>query len=111
MGTRCLTVMENNQGEEIVVMYRQMDGYPDGHGAELEKFLDGMVITNGISSLKGKTANGMDCLAAQIIAHFKVDVGNFYLYPAGTRGWGEEYIYHVRLNRVKMIPTVETIGV
>ena len=37
----------------------------------------------------------MECLAAQAIAHFKTKPGGFYLYPAGTRNAGEDYVYIV----------------
>ena len=39
----------------------------------------------------------MSCLVAQTVAHFKTrsPVGGFYLYPAGTRNAGEEFIYEV----------------
>ena len=102
MGTRCLTVLYDTkypdaEAEEIAVLYRQMDGYPDGHGAELTEFLENMVVVNGINMAETRRiANGGSCLAAQIVAHFKTDAGRFYLYPAGTRGAGEEYIYYVR---------------
>jgi hypothetical protein len=77
-------------------MYRQMDGYPDGHGQELVDFLTGVKLVNGIPcGSKEVMANGMGCLAAQIVAHFKTDVGNFYLYPPKTRDCGEEWIYTV----------------
>ena len=104
MGTRSLTVMQTSweDHKEIAVLYRQFDGYPSGHGAELKEFLSGFKITNGLSlaGSPAKTANGGDCLAAQLVAHFKGNVpGHFYLYPAGTRDVGEEYIYTV-------IPTV-----
>ena len=80
-------------------MYRQYDGYPGGHGVELANLLDGMKIVNGISASEKATklANGMDCLAAQVIASFKNGVGNIYLYPAKTRDCGEEYIYLITL--------------
>jgi hypothetical protein len=82
--------------EEIVVMYRQMDGYPTGHGADLKEFLSGFSIVNGYSlDPPVRQANGMGCLAAQTIAHFKTGIGNFYLHPAGTRDCGEEYIYTI----------------
>jgi hypothetical protein len=103
MGTRSLTVLydvprnDEKEGEEIAVLYRQFDGYPDGHGAELNEFLKDMVIVNGISmSENRRIANGGSCLAAQIVAHFKTKAGGFYLHPAGTRGAYEEYIYYVR---------------
>src|SRR3990172_12918368 len=94
MGTRSLTVFEDDDKTEIVVMYRQMDGYPEGHGKDLAEFLSNMVITNGILlGDKRKTANGMGCLAAQVIAHFKKETGGFYLLPAGARNSGEEWVY------------------
>jgi len=98
MGTRSLTIFNDEwKNEEIVVLYRQYDGYPEGHGTDLLTFIDSMKIVNGISliSLNGdeRIANGMGCLAAQAIAHFKEETGKFYLYSAGTRDIGEEFIY------------------
>lgn len=93
MGTRSLTVFKQEDGQEIAVLYRQHDGYYEGHGKELVKFLKDKKITNGIS---GKdTFNGMNCLTASVIAYFKDSVGGFYLYPAGRRDINEEYIYTV----------------
>lgn len=75
MGTRCLTVFMDAE-EEICNMYRQMDGYPDGHGQELADFLSGFKVCNGINMADErvvlKLANGMGCLAAQTVAFFKV---------------------------------------
>ena len=95
MGTRSLTIFNDEwKNEEIVVFYRQYDGYPEGHGTELLTFIDNMKIVNGISLYKNeKIANGMGCLAAQVISHFKEETGKFYLYSAGTRDIGEEFIY------------------
>lgn len=97
MGTRSLTVMQDEHGDEIAVLYRQFDGYPSGHGAELAEFLSGFSVVNGFGmNPPEKQANGGSCLAAQIVAHFKEGVGQFYLYAAGTRNTGEEYIYVVK---------------
>jgi len=119
MGTRCLTIFKD-EGTEYAVMYRQFDGYPDGHGKELAEFLKGLVLVNGYGSsdepfLKrgGRIANGMSCLAAQAIARFKGkehagsetygQCGGIYLYPAGTRDCGEDYVYTVYAgSRVEM---------
>lgn len=95
MGTRSLTVPMTEDGNEIVVMYRQMDGYPSGIGQELADFLSPITLVNGIGGETRPIANGMDCLAAQIVAHFKEGPGSIYLYPAGTNDVGEEYIYTV----------------
>jgi|TARA_R100000656_G_scaffold98828_2_gene71727 hypothetical protein len=97
MGTRSLTTfIDDHNDNEIVVMYRQMDGYPETHGKELVEFLDDMHIVNGIRiNDERKIANGISCLAAQTVAHFKDGVGHIYLYSAGLRDCGEEYIYTI----------------
>ena len=95
MGTRSLTVFNNEMdNEEIVVLYRQYDGYPTGHGRDLLSFLNNMEIVNGISNNEErKIANRMGCLSAQVVAYLKEAPGNFYLHSAGTRDIGEEFIY------------------
>lgn len=97
MGTRSLTVFIEEGGEEIAVLYRQMDGHIESHGKELADFLAPFGIVNGLRGDNSKTANGMGCLAAQVVAHFKDEPGQFYLHAAGTRDCGEEYIYTVHL--------------
>jgi hypothetical protein len=113
MGTRCLTVFHYEKSdEEIAVLYRQMDGYPDGHGKELAEFLTGGVMVNGIpcGGDTSKMFNGMECLAAQVVAHFKEGVGMFYLMPAGARDVWEDFIYHVRGETGKE-PEIEIEGI
>lgn len=108
MGTRSLTVFVENDGTEIAVLYRQFDGYPDGHGKELFGFLKGKILVNGLSGDQSKVFNGMGCLAGSVIAHFKTDPGHFYLYPAGTRNAGEEYIYTISDRKGKIHVKVES---
>ena len=112
MGTRSLTVLQDNDGKEIAVLYRQMDGYPSGHGAELAKYLKPFTVVNGFGSgaKRGKVANGMSCLAAQLVAKFKQEVGGFYLYPAGTRDCGEEYVYTVGVHAGQVHLECRTAG-
>ena len=103
MGTRCLTVINDDDlMEEICVIYRQHDGYPRGHGLELYNFLDKFYIVNGIGlNDERKIANGMSCLAAQLIAHFKEGAGSIYIHQAGTRDIGEAYIYVITYDSEK----------
>ena len=112
MGTRSLTKViqtsetsianEDNNNEvykerkPITCMYRQYDGYLDGHGQELAEWLSGYTLVNGIPSDKSEPMfNGMDCLAAQMFAHFKDGAGNIYcMHPDAEDCW-EEYLYEI----------------
>ena len=61
-------------------------------------------IVYGISfEEKRKVANGMGCLAAQMVAHFKQSVGAFYLIDPNTIDAGQDYEYHVFENKIKVL--------
>ena len=125
MGTRSLTVfIDEHNKKEIVVMYRQYDGYIDCYGKRLCEYLQSFEkVVNGMQGETTKIANGMSCLSAQVIMHMKNEIkrydynnrvfnpetgetepallegnheGGIYLYPAGTRSVGEAYIYVVK---------------
>ena len=115
MGTRALTVViskdtyENKTHTSINMnMYRQMDGYPDGHGLELAtllkniKIVDGLIVGDSIE----KTANGAGCLAAQIVANFKVEAGGFYLDRRDkledVKEFGVDYVYIITVENLNM---------
>jgi hypothetical protein len=102
MGTRSLTYVFDQNSDPIVCMYRQFDGYPSGHGIELADFLNSGEIVNGLPlGPKKKLFNGMGCLAAQMISHFKSESGGFYLHtPTLGRDDWQDYEYHVSENRV-----------
>tara|TARA_R100000458_G_scaffold57196_1_gene63012 strand:+ start:380 stop:829 length:450 start_codon:yes stop_codon:yes gene_type:complete len=119
MGTRSLTYIqdswetavadeENNNEvhkttENIICMYRQFDGYLDGHGRDLAEFLEDFNIVNGMRlDDPPRTANGMDCLAAQLIAHFKDGPGNIYMYHSDSKDCGEEYRYTIYENNKEL---------
>lgn len=98
MGTRSLTRI-NEGNRQYINMYRQFDGYPSGHGAELFALLDGMVIVNGIGQdCPKKAANGAGCLAAQLVDHFKQEIGGIYVYPVAATDCGQDYEYIVNVN-------------
>jgi hypothetical protein len=104
MGTRSLTrVIETYRDEKknkqvkvtLVNMYRQYDGYPEGHGTELADFLKGGKVVNGIGGNDTNVFNGAGCLAAQMIAHFKDGAGGIYIEPITAKNCGQEYEYEV----------------
>lgn len=111
MGTRSLTFVHDSFGQIFVNMYRQFDGYREGHGRELAAFLNSFdAVTNGIQTGGSrKTANGMFCLAAQMIAHFKRDAGQFYLHHPDERNLWQEYEYHIYQDRVEVVAYDKTI--
>lgn len=95
MGTRSLTYVYD-RGEPVVCMYRQLDGYPSGHGAELAEFLLSGKMVNGIRLEDKKVFNGVECLAAQMVAHFKKGPGGIYLVvPELDADHDQEYEYHI----------------
>jgi hypothetical protein len=96
MGTRALTFVFSEEGEKIINLYSQYDGYPSGHGAELAEFLNSGRVVNGINGIgKERQFNGMGCLAAQLVANFKNGAGGFYLYPVTSKDCGQDYEYHI----------------
>ena len=105
MGTRSLTYVYDGE-TPIMCMYRQFDGYLEGHGQELANFLNELTIGNGIS---GKPelftfANGMGCLAAQMIVWFKKTPGGFYIHPIElNQNCWQDYEYHVYENKVVVV--------
>lgn len=103
MGTRSLTKIieqDKKSGEELIIamMYRQFDGYLDGHGRDLVEFLRNCEVVNGIREVKqgGRTFNGGGCLAAQCVAHFKDDgePGGVYLQKPSPEAT-EEFVYEI----------------
>lgn len=105
MGTRSLTRVQTENGQKILNIYRQFDGYPSGHGSELYEFLSEMRIVNGYqpSDRMGKVANGAGCLAAQMVAKFKEGIGGIYLYPFDANDCGQYYEYIVLVNEENSI--------
>lgn len=98
MGTRALTFVYDEQGKKIINLYRQFDGYPSGHGAELAEFLSGGRLVNGLihtKTVKEIVFNGMSCLAAQLVSHFKKEPGGFYIHAVTDENCGQDYEYHV----------------
>lgn len=96
MGTRCLTVFKDEYDSNIAVMYRQHDGHPHYHGKELADFLKEKKLVNGLNKNTSMVFNGMGCLAASVVAHFKKCPGGIYLFSPDVEDVGEEYVYIIR---------------
>jgi L-2-hydroxyglutarate oxidase LhgO len=106
MGTRSLIHIKQD-GETLVTLYRQYDGYPTGMGKDIiDALAKGKArLVNGYSG-KDKSPevfNGMGCLAAYLVGALKKphdmgggnSIGNVYLYPPNSSNCGEEYVYTI----------------
>jgi hypothetical protein len=107
MGTRSLTFVydgsnsDDGTNEPIMCIYRQYDGYPSCHGHELAQFLNSKTLVNGYSDKNSAEANGMGCLAAQLVVQLKHGVGGIYIYaPMTGRDYSQDYEYHVYNDKV-----------
>ena len=113
MGTRSLVIVKEGDlnSNDIMVIYRQYDGYPAGMGLDLFDKFGNHTVVNGFNSHTAENfANGMHCLSAQIVWHLKGgEIGNVYLYPAGTRDYDEEYIYIIYLKNDELHLQVEDV--
>ena len=99
MGTRSLTFVYDGD-VPVINIYRQYDGYPSGHGHELAQFLDSKNLVKGFGEQNSFEANGMGCLAAQLIVQLKHGVGGIYIYPVNSTDCFQDYEYHVYEDKV-----------
>jgi len=129
MGTRSLTKVIQTwkdesgvkQSRPITCMYRQYDGYLEGHGVELAEWLEKFTIVNGIGLYEDRRiANGMDCLSAQMFVHFKSSgckddgtptstAGSIYCMHPDSDDCGEEYLYEISEEDSELIITATDV--
>lgn len=94
MSTRSLTHVVNEDNVTVVTMYRQNDGYPTAHGSQLARVVDKEIVNGFSGDMDAKYhANGMACLAAQVVSAFKSELGGIYLLPPDMDNVAEEYVY------------------
>lgn len=119
-------------GVPLVCLYGHFDGGVNFYGKKLLDFLSKFTIVNGLEDKSKRTssptsrsldrlrekneeylvANGIGCLAAQVIAHFKTEAGDFYISPNFIDGDNEDenFIYQVYEKGGKICLTVENEG-
>ena len=98
MGAIANTLVKDVNGNVIVNLYRQSDGYQDCHGKAIKEFLSNKTLVNGIRNYTDPVFNGMGCLAAQLVSNFKVGLGLFYLYPVDDDNDFSDYVYTIYPN-------------
>ena len=106
MATRALiNIVERKEGRSFsktlqptdihTQVYKHYDGYPNVLGVTLASYLDGCEIRNGIpNEYQGPIANGINCLAAQLVSWLKQEPGDVYLQPPNHIDI-EDFIYYI----------------
>ena len=94
MGTRHLTVFNDEDGKEICVMVGGWDGHPRDHGQKLADLIKGRDLVNGFDNIKTQI-NRMNGLVAMVIAWVqnKGEICDFSIELAGSRNFEEQFIY------------------
>jgi hypothetical protein len=95
MGTRSTTKIYDEEEKLILAIYKQMDGYTDGWGTELKKFIKSGKFVNGIGSDEGTIFNGIGDFALLLVNHFKNGPGDIY---ATNSDNSQEYNYIIKPN-------------
>ena len=71
MGTRCITVVEDENGEELCRIFRGFDGYPSVHGDEIVAFLARGRVKDRINMTDDKSFLGMGDVASSLVTYLK----------------------------------------
>ena len=112
MGTRSTITFYEKRDDKLIPyvnIYQQYDGYLEGIGKDLCKWLKNKIIVNGFSFYDRRNiANGIGCLTAQYIKDNKDDVGNLYIYPIGECCEECDYNYSVIIDESWTISLYET---
>lgn len=103
MSTPCGIQIFNEKNKLLVTVYAHYDGGFNAMGNRLKEFLSNFDIVNGIKSDDNvRCANGMGCLAAQVIAHLKTGIGDIYI---ATSEIALEYTYYIHYSDSKVALT------
>lgn len=101
MSTRALVKVFDSNEKIICNIYNHSDGYCDGLGKWLYEILNGIRIVDGLGYVdeeKTGVANGMGCLAAQLVRRLKDEPGGIYLFPCDSDA-AESYMYEIRKDK------------
>ncbi len=97
MGTRSIThIYEMDSDKVVCSFYRHWDGYPEGHGKDLENWLKDKTLTNGIGPGhdKNTTYNRAGTMAVKLMNHIQ-DISGCEVIATGSDGCWVDYTYHV----------------
>ena len=91
MGTHALIKIKDSENNLITRIFVQWDGYPNGVGKQIQDAVGHLTVVNGWNDADTQ-ANGMECLAATLVAAMKNCTGNVYIVGSSTK-WYSDYDY------------------
>jgi hypothetical protein len=95
MGTRSTTKIYED-GQLLLAIYKQYDGYPDGWGQQLKDFFHKGVFVNGIRRADDILQfNGVGDFVLLLVKEFKEGTGGLY---AATENNEQEYNYVIEFD-------------
>lgn len=105
MGTRSLTYLYDEGADKpFTCIYRQFDGYPEGHGLEIAEFMNSKTMVNGYTNASTQI-NGIHCLATQLVVLLKegrTEAGGVYIYHPDSDDCWQDYEYHIWPDKVRV---------
>lgn len=104
MSTDAVTKFADDGDVAFCAFYTQCDGHPTQHGEALKAFLKDFKVVDGLGmEVHDNIANGVECLAAQAIAHFKDGPGHTYMVHADAQDSDYNYAYIITAEAGKPI--------
>jgi hypothetical protein len=96
MAVKCLTVVLNEDGQELCTLSLGVNGQLTGHGRELKQLLRGYAIVHDLR-IKDRRATAFSPghLAVLLIKRLRPMPALLEMQPMGARKLGEEYIYTI----------------
>lgn len=104
---------EEFDAEETIVcsFYRHSDGYPKGHGLDLQAWLNNKKLVNGIGSdfREGIDFNRAGSMAIRLMSYIE-EAYSCRVIPTGTSDMWEEYTYDIYYRNNEFVILVTEIN-
>jgi hypothetical protein len=96
MAVKCLTVVVNDDGQELCTLSLSVNGQLTGHGRELKQLLRGYALVHDLR-IKDRRATAFSSghLAVLLIKRLRSMPALLEMQPVGVRNQGEEYVYTI----------------
>ena len=96
MGTPAIARLLDEDGDAIVCVFAQCDGYPEDFGQDVANWVGGRKVVNGLKEDDSTASNTLNELAAHMVRNLKraSPRGHIYLVPAKSK-WDWQFRYTI----------------